>query len=327
MSLNSSKLTCWSPLISASWKCQGEFVRGSWFNTCTQININNCKQQKQLQITCTISPSSSSVSSTPSRVRTNLISDVDTIPFPSCIYGDFHWFQNWFIPVSIFPSLLPYFDVLLLSFTLSKTLKACLRSSGVSFSCSLWRRCQYYSHVTLRDVLVEVSFTPPHPSPWSSNQQIRQSPQSQNHRHRRPSGKVGDDCSGVKIEVEVEQTHIYHIIELLLCRVAAWNRNNCHKKSWLHSLFKILLWIQRLQDPPMNSTTSRSSIMNSKTPNDRKTAPNSFVDTVPSPSWWFSKLFCQIYHLYDRNLIKHDENPLESLDIFVWHHNRKLERM
>ena len=106
-----------------------------------------------------------------------------------------------------------------------------------------------YSHVTLRDVLVEVSFTPPHPSPWSSNQQIRQSPQSQNHRHRRPSGKVGDDCSGVKIEVEVEQTHIYHIIELLLCRVAAWNRNNCHKKSWLHSLFKMLLWIQRLQDP------------------------------------------------------------------------------
>ena len=184
-----------------------------------------------------------------------------------------------------------------------------------------------YSHVTLRDVLVEVSFTPPHPSPWSSNQQIRQSPQSQNHRHRRPSGKVGDDCSGVEIEAEVEQTHIYHIIELLLCRVAAWNRNNCHKKSWLHSLFKMLLWIQRLQDPPMNSTTSRSSIMNSKTPNDRKTAPNSFVDTVPSPSWWFSKLFCQIYHLYDRNLIKHDENPLESLDIFVWHHNRKLERM
>ena len=196
MSLNSSKLTCWSPLISASWKCQGEFVRGSWFNTCTQININNCKQQKQLQITCTISPSSSSVSSTPRRVRTNLISEVDTIPFPSCIHGDFHWFQNWFIPVSIFPSLLPYFDVLLLSFTLSKTLKACLRSSGVSFSCSLWRRYQYYSHVTLRAVLVEVSFTPPHPSPWSSNQQIRQSPQSQNHRHRRPSGKVGDDCSG-----------------------------------------------------------------------------------------------------------------------------------
>ena len=85
MSLNSSKLTCWSPLISASWKCQGEFVRGSWFNTCTQININNCKQQKQLQITCTISPSSSSVSSTPSRVSTNFISEVDTIPFPSCI--------------------------------------------------------------------------------------------------------------------------------------------------------------------------------------------------------------------------------------------------
>lgn len=143
MSLNSSKLTCWSPLISASWKCQGEFVRGSWFNTCTQININNCKQQKQLQITCTISPSSSSVSSTPSLVSTNFISEVDTIPFPSCIYGDFHWFQNWFIPVSIFPSLLPYFDVLLLSFTLSKTLKACLRSSGVSFSCSLWRRYQW----------------------------------------------------------------------------------------------------------------------------------------------------------------------------------------
>ena len=81
MSLNSSKLTCWSPLISASWKCQG----GSWFNTCIQININNCKQQKQLQITCTISPSSSSVSSTPRRVSTNFISEVDTIPFPSCI--------------------------------------------------------------------------------------------------------------------------------------------------------------------------------------------------------------------------------------------------
>ena len=35
--------------------------------------------------------------------------------------------------------------------------------------------------------------------------------------------------------------------------------------------------------------------MISKTPNDRKTAPNSFVDTVPSPSWWFPKSFCQNY--------------------------------
>ena len=58
----------------------------------------------------------------------------------------------------------------------------------------------------------------------------------------------------------------------------------------MNSKTKILLWIQRHL-----SFSLQESLMNSKTPNDRRTAPNSFVDTVPSPSWWFPKSFCQNY--------------------------------
>ena len=109
MSLNSSKLMCWSPLMSASW---------------------------------TISNSSSSVNISPILViisftyvlcilfilntffyfyllRTNFISELETRPFPS-------WYES-----------LCRNNLACLSLTLSKTLKACLRSSGVSFSASL----------------------------------------------------------------------------------------------------------------------------------------------------------------------------------------------
>ena len=116
-----------------------------------------------------------------------------------------------------------------------------------------------YSHVTLRDVLVEVSFTPPHPSPWSSNQQIRQSPQSQNHRHRRPSGKVGDDCSGGSCWSWSWNKLTSIISSSSSCvgllpgtgTIATKNPDSIlsSRCSYEFKDFKILLWTQRLQDP------------------------------------------------------------------------------